>query len=100
MGDKTKTATTDRVIHAGMLICCGIMVAPLVLFLLNGGAVTDILGNIGLLLPLVVCLGAHFLVHRFMGVSCHKEKEADSADDEYAVADVQPTPQEADVRGH
>ncbi len=100
MGDKTTTSTTDRVIHAGMLICCGIMVAPLVLFLLNGGAVADILGNVGVLLPLVVCLGAHFLMHRFMGVSCHKEKEADSADDEYAGSDVQPVPQEANVRSH
>jgi hypothetical protein len=55
----------------GMMACCAVMLVPLGAFLLAGGTLGGLTGNLGLLAPLALCLGAHFVMHRMMGRSCH-----------------------------
>ena len=47
------------------------MLAPVALYFAAGGLSGDIANNAIILAPLVVCIGAHFLMHRLMGKSCH-----------------------------
>lgn len=56
-----------------MTICCALLLAPLALFLLNGGAVSEVSGNLAVLLPLALCLALHVVMHRVTaGRSCHR----------------------------
>jgi hypothetical protein len=55
----------------GMLACCAVMLVPLGAFLLAGGTFGGLASNLGLLAPLALCLGAHVVMHRMMGRSCH-----------------------------
>ncbi|WP_234992373.1 DUF2933 domain-containing protein [Roseisalinus antarcticus] len=61
----------------GMLACCAVMLLPLGAFLLAGGTLGGLASNLGLLAPLALCLGAHVVMHRMMGKSCH-DSEADT----------------------
>ena len=63
--------TTGRLMKYGMWACCAIMLAPIVLYLAAGGLSSDLTSNAILFAPLIVCLGAHFVMHRMMGRSCH-----------------------------
>lgn len=54
-----------------MAVCCFIMIAPIAVVLLAGGGIASITNNLGLLAPLALCLGMHFVMHRMMGRSCH-----------------------------
>ena len=71
----------NRIAKFGMAACCLIMAAPIGIVLLTGGF-GAVLGNIGLFLPLALCLGMHVIMHRMMGRSCHgagsEDTEADS----------------------
>ena len=61
----------------GMLACCAVMLVPLGGFLLAGGTLGGLASNLGLLAPLALCLGAHVVMHRMMGRSCH-DRTADT----------------------
>lgn len=61
----------------GMMACCAVMLLPLGAFLVAGGTIDGLTSNLGLLAPLVLCLGAHVVMHRMMGKSCH-ESAADT----------------------
>ena len=78
--------TTGRLMKYGMWACCAIMLAPIVLYLAAGGLTSDMTSNAILFAPLVVCLGAHFVMHRVMGKSCHgnEKKSTSEAADEHA----------------
>ena len=58
----------------GMMLCCAVMLLPVGLFFVGGGALSGLSANAGLFLPLALCLGMHFVIHRMMGKSCHGEK--------------------------
>ena len=58
----------------GMMLCCAVMLLPVGLYFLGGGALSSLSSNVGLFLPLGLCLGMHFVMHRMMGKSCHGEK--------------------------
>jgi len=62
--------------HVGMMALCVVLMGGA--FLYFSGASPDAGLSLGLLLPLLVCVGAHFLMHRFMG---HGEQHSDSAKD-------------------
>lgn len=69
----------------GMVACCAVMLVPLGAFLVAGRTLGGLAGNIGLLAPLALCLGAHVVMHRMMGRSCHDsttntQKEASDED--------------------
>lgn len=55
----------------GMIACCAVMLVPLAAFLVAGGTLGGLAGNLGLLAPLALCVGAHVVMHRMMGRSCH-----------------------------
>lgn len=51
------------------------MMVPIALVLLGGASIGAVFSNAGLILPLVLCLGMHFVMHRMMGRSCHSGVE-------------------------
>ncbi len=65
--------------HAGMhwmmWICCAVMLLPIVLFIANGGTLESPRAIVSALLPVGLCLGMHFLVHRLIGHSCGQNKQ-------------------------
>jgi len=65
--------------HAGMMfVCCAAMIGA---FFLAGAILPA--GSIWVsLLPLAACVGMHFVMHKFMGVDCHKSKEGQHAETE------------------
>ncbi|KRS12230.1 DUF2933 domain-containing protein [Roseovarius indicus] len=72
--------TTGRLMKYGMWACCAIMLAPIVLYLAAGGLSSDLTSNAILFAPLVVCLGAHFVMHRVMGKSCHGDEKKSTSE--------------------
>lgn len=73
--------SAGKMMHYAMLICCAVMIAPLAVLLLSGDAVSAS-SIMSLAVPMAICVGAHFLMHRFMGASCHgssDEKPAEQA---------------------
>ena len=74
-----KGRTGLRIANLGMMACCVIMVAPIAAVLLAGGGIASITVNLGALLPLALCLGLNFVMHRMMGRSCHGA--SDTSDD-------------------
>lgn len=71
----------NRFARLGMAACCIIMMVPIALVLLGGASIGAVFSNAGLILPLVLCLGMHFVMHRMMGRSCHGKVE--EADDQF-----------------
>ena len=58
-----------------MLLCCLAMVAVFAAFVLMAPAGQS-WSQIALgAAPLIACFGVHLIMHRFMGKSCHSEKE-------------------------
>ena len=78
--------TTGKLMKYGMWACCAIMLAPILLYRAAGGLSSDLTNNAILFAPLVVCLGAHFVMHRVMGKSCHgdEKKNTSEAADKHA----------------
>ena len=64
----------DRLMHYGMMACCVVMLLPVAGFFLAGGALAGIWGNAAVFALLLLCVGAHFVMHKFMGKSCHSDK--------------------------
>lgn len=55
----------------GMLICSLAIIAPIAIAIIFGNSLTTISGNLWIIVPLAVCLGLHFVLHRLSGKSCH-----------------------------
>ncbi len=55
----------------GMLICCVAMTLPIAGYLLSGGTIAGLLDDMVLVVPLLACVGTHFVLHRLTGKSCH-----------------------------
>jgi len=80
--------TTGRLMKYGRWACCAIMLAPIVLYLAAGGLSSELTSNAILFAPLIVCLGAHFVMHRVMGKSCHDDETksiSEAADNHAAI---------------
>jgi len=60
-----------RVMKWGMMACCAIMLVPVASFLLAGGTIAGSWNNAGVFAPIALCVGAHLVMHRLMGKSCH-----------------------------
>ncbi|GGB29368.1 hypothetical protein SAMN04490244_10448 [Tranquillimonas rosea] len=77
----------------GMLACCAVMLVPLGAFLLANGTLGGLASNLGLLVPLALCLATHVVMHRMMGKSCHESaaetREEDPEQDRESTAVVQ-----------
>ncbi|MDA5095771.1 DUF2933 domain-containing protein [Aliiroseovarius sp. KMU-50] len=57
------------------------MLLPIAVYFLAGGTIGE--GGTGLsaFAPLLLCVGAHFLMHRVMGKSCHASKDSSAAEE-------------------
>ncbi|MBD3677302.1 MAG: DUF2933 domain-containing protein [Rhodobacteraceae bacterium] len=65
----------------GMMACCAVMLVPLGAFLVAGGTLGGLASNLEILAPLALCLGAHVVMHRMMGNSCHDSAAAPLKED-------------------
>ncbi|MCW9033527.1 MAG: DUF2933 domain-containing protein [Alphaproteobacteria bacterium] len=54
-----------------MLICCAAMAVGFFAIIGRGGS------TLSALAPLAICVGAHLIMHKVMGKSCHGSEEAD-----------------------
>ena len=62
----------------GMIACCVVMFLPIIAFFAAGGTLAGVSGNLAAFAPLLLCVGAHLLMFKLMGKSCHgSEKVAD-----------------------
>lgn len=83
-GAMAKTMNQMGLIRLGMMACCVFMLVPVGAFFLAGGSVAGLGSNPAVFTPLLFCLGAHLLLHRFIGGLCHgknKKIEGASSDD-------------------
>lgn len=70
--------TADKLMHYGMMVCCVGMLLPVAGFFLAGGTLVGIWSNVGAFAPLLLCVGAHLVMHKFTGKSCHSEQAKDT----------------------
>jgi len=71
-GTENQTATgQSRLMHFGMMVCCAVMLLPLAGFFLAGGTIAGLWSNASVFAPIVICVGAHLLLFKVMGKSCH-----------------------------
>lgn len=77
MSDDSNTSETGsaKLMHFGMMACCAIMLLPVAAYFVGGGSLGGLLGNGALFLPLLLCVGAHFVMHKMTGKSCHGSSE-------------------------
>ena len=60
-----------NVMKLSMLACCAMMALPIGIYVAAGGTPSDAIGNLAIFAPLLLCTGAHFLMFKLMGKSCH-----------------------------
>lgn len=77
MSEKTNTTRPGRskLMHYGMMACCAIMLLPIIGYFVAGGSLGGLWNNSAAFLPLLLCVGAHFVMHKVMGKSCHGTSE-------------------------
>lgn len=56
--------------HLGMLACCVVMLAPLAYLSFSGSALALNSASFSTMAPIVICIGLHVVVHKFMGRNC------------------------------
>lgn len=71
---KTGSAGHGKAMGFAMMACCAVMVLPIAAFLVAGGSIGGLWANAGLFAPLLLCAGAHLVMHRMTGKSCHGDK--------------------------
>lgn len=54
-----------------VMTCCAVMLIPIAMFFVAGGTVSGLNGNLAVFAPLLFCVGAHLLLHRFIGGLCN-----------------------------
>lgn len=98
MNSDTNTKTKDqsgfspKPMHIAMMACCAVMLLPVAGYFLAGGGLSGLGGNLFVFAPLLLCLGAHFFMHKVMGKSCHGNDEQNETEEaSEAVQDVTST---------
>ena len=66
----------NKLMRYGMMACCAVMLVPVAAFFVGGGRVSGLWANADVFAPLALCVGAHLIMHRMMGKSCHGDGEA------------------------
>ncbi|MSU88476.1 DUF2933 domain-containing protein [Rhodobacteraceae bacterium 2CG4] len=86
MDDKKAARTgSERLMKYGMWACCAVMLLPIIAYL-AAGRVSGAADSLIAFAPLLLCVGAHLVMHRFMGKSCHG-KPGDAEDKHEAPKD-------------
>lgn len=70
-----QTRGHGKLMHWGMMACCVVMLLPIGAYFIAGSATPGVWANFGAFTPLLLCIGAHLVVHKFMGKSCHDEAD-------------------------
>jgi len=91
-----KADAPSKLMHYGMMVCCAVMLLPVAAFLLAGGTLAGLWTNVGLFAPIALCIGAHVLMFKMMGKSCHWAKDDMEHEDvkDAAFEDVRIAPQQ------
>lgn len=77
----TQSAAAGKVMKWGMAVCCSVMLLPVVAFLIGGGTIAGLWSNAGVFAPIALCIGAHVVLFKMMGKSCHAPaKKTETAD--------------------
>ncbi|MCF3595048.1 DUF2933 domain-containing protein [Rhodobacteraceae bacterium LMO-12] len=77
---RSQSGTPANLMKYGMWACCAVMFVPIAIYFAAGGLSAGVTSNIFVFAPLLLCVGAHFVMHRFMGKSCHNtSKDTDIA---------------------
>jgi len=80
LGDATKMnesetpaqkSSTMPVMKYVMWACCAVMLLPIAAFVMAGGLAGGLTSGLYVFAPLLLCAGAHVVMHRMMGKSCH-----------------------------
>ena len=66
-----KTKKGFGLMHAGMAVCCTVMLIPIAGFFIAGGTLAGLTSNLSFLAPIALCIGAHVAMFALMGKSCH-----------------------------
>lgn len=68
------------IMHAGMAVCCAVMLIPVVGYFVVGGTIVGLASNLGVFAPIALCIGVHVAMFAIMGKSCHGTAKKDDAD--------------------
>ncbi|KAA2312226.1 DUF2933 domain-containing protein [Pseudooceanicola sediminis] len=68
--EKNAKPASEMLMKYGMWICCAVMVLPIMAYLVAGG-ISGASEGLFAVAPLLLCVGAHLVMHRMMGKSCH-----------------------------
>lgn len=79
--EKNAKPASEKLMKYGMWICCAVMVLPIMAYLAAGG-VSGASEGFFAFAPLLLCVGAHLVMHRMMGKSCHGSAREIGAEDE------------------
>lgn len=83
-----KPNAPSKLMHYGMLVCCTVMLIPVAGFFIAGGNIAGLWSNASVFAPIALCIGAHAVMFKMMGKSCHSSK---TNDDETEGAVIQPS---------
>ena len=76
MSDDThRSKSGGTLMKYGMWACCALMLLPVVWYFAAGGADGGLTQKIVAFAPILLCVGAHFLMFKTMGKSCHGESD-------------------------
>lgn len=64
-------SSTMPVMKYAMWACCAVMLLPIAAFVMAGGLAGGLTAGLYVFAPLLLCVGAHVVMHRIMGKSCH-----------------------------
>lgn len=78
-----------KIMNIAMMACCVVMLLPIAGYFLAGGTLNGASANLAAFAPLLLCVGAHFVMHKMTGKSCHGHEKQ---------ADADPAPEREDVR--
>lgn len=70
----------SKLMHFAMMACCVVMLLPIAGFLLAGGTIGGLVSNLWAFAPLLLCVGAHLVMHKLMGKSCHTSESRDKTE--------------------
>ncbi|MGR3512318.1 MAG: DUF2933 domain-containing protein [Paracoccaceae bacterium] len=75
----------------GMMACCVVMVLPIVFYLVAGGTLAGLTSNLAVWAPLILCAGAHLLMFKLMGKSCHGSEQKSEMEEQQGTVVERPT---------
>ncbi|MCX2725735.1 hypothetical protein [Roseibium salinum] len=64
-----------------MMACCALMVVGTGILIASAPAGQSLADTLLLAVPMLGCVGLHFVMHRFMGKSCHSHTKQDQKND-------------------